>query len=108
MGPSVVDNSVMNADSQAIWDLIQQYLQEETMSQDPFSGNVDVPPGSELGAFDEYQLPEGDAVEKVQTAMHQVRAKVASLQELDAQLEEREAEIQFARGRLSRLLKSID
>ena len=104
-------SDAMNADSEAIWNLIQQYLEEEddmSESVDQFVSNVDVPPAGEVGGFDEYQLPEGDAVEKSQTAMHALRLKLASLLELDAQFEEREAEIQFARGRLKRQLREID
>lgn len=65
---------------------------------DEFNSNVSVPPSA--GAFDEYVLPEGDAVEKAQTATHKFRAKRASLIELHQELIERKLEIEFALSRI--------
>ena len=73
------------------------------MSENVYLDNVDVPP--EPANYDEYFLPEGDAVEKAQAATHAVRVKEASLRELYRQLEEKVAEYEFAMGRILKQLK---
>lgn len=71
---------------------------------DDFRGNVSVPPFP--AGYDEYFLPEGDAVEKAQTATHAVRVKEASLRELRAQIAEKIAEYQYALTRIDAQLNS--
>ena len=68
--------------------------QEADVSEDVFDSNVDVPPTG--GNFDEYFVPEGDAVEKAQSATHKLRAKRASLLEQREQFEAKIREYQFA------------
>lgn len=70
------------------------------MSQDLFADNLVVAPLKEDPAFDQYHLPEGDAVEKAQTATHLYRAKEASLLELRRQIVEKIAEYEFALSRI--------
>jgi hypothetical protein len=73
------------------------------MSQDVYRDNLDVPP--QVPNFDEYLLPEGDVVEKMQAATHIYRAKLASLREYKDQLLEKKAEIEFALERIDRQLR---
>lgn len=69
---------------------------------DDFSSNVYVPP--EAGNFDEYMVPEGDAVEKAQAGTHKYRAKEASLRELRAQYRAKVREYEFAIAEIDREL----
>lgn len=64
------------------------------MAVDEFAGNVYVPP--EEDNYDEYVLPEGDYIERAQTATHLSRVKDASLRELLAQFHAKRREIDFA------------
>jgi hypothetical protein len=72
------------------------------MSSEVFSDNLYVPPA--LGNFDEYAIPEGDAVEKAQSATHLLRVKKASLRELQLQYEAKIREYQFALAEIMALL----
>ena len=67
-----------------------------------FVDNVQVPP--ELDNFDEYSVPEGDAVEKAQTATHILRLKIAAAKELRAQNEAKIREYQFANDEINLVL----
>ena len=54
--------------------------------------------------FEEFVLPEGDAVEKAQHMNHVIRAKRASLIELRTQYETKIREYQYAIGEINREL----
>jgi hypothetical protein len=64
------------------------------MAQDEFADNVFVPPKEDN--YDEYVLPEGDYIERAQTATHLSRVKDASLRELLSQFHAKRREIDFA------------
>jgi len=72
------------------------------MSEDVFGENVLVPP--EGGNFDEYFVPEGDALEKAQSGTHKFRAKEASLKELREQYRAKVREYEFAIAEIDREL----
>lgn len=72
------------------------------MNEDVFMDNMMVPP--EGGNFDEYFVPEGDAVEKAQAGTHKFRAKEASLRELREQYRAKVREYQFAIAEIDREL----
>ena len=76
------------------------------MSEDEFGSNVYVPPT--VDNFDEYVVPEGDALEKAQSGTHKYRAKEASLRELRAQYRAKVREYEFAIAEIDRELSNGD
>jgi hypothetical protein len=70
------------------------------MSEDVFAENVYIPP--ELDNFDEYAVPEGDAIEKAQSATHKLRVKQASALELIKQYEAKIREYEHAIAEIKR------
>jgi len=75
--------------------------QEDTM-EDTFLENVGTPVSGPN--FEEFCLPEGDAVKKAQHTNHVLRAKRASLVELRNQYEAKIREYQYAIGEIDREL----
>ena len=71
---------------------------------DEFEGNVGIPVTADN--FEEFYLPEGDAVEKAQHMNHVLRAKRSSLVELRSQNEAKIREYQFANSEIDRELGS--
>ena len=69
---------------------------------DDFVDNLTVPP--RLGNFDEYAVPEGNAIEKAQTAAHILRVKIASTVELREQNRAKIREYEHANDELSLVL----
>ena len=69
---------------------------------DEFESNVSIPPS--MGNYDEYVVPEGDAVEKAQSANHKLRVKRASLLELREQYYAKVREYQFAISEIDKVL----
>jgi hypothetical protein len=73
------------------------------MAEEVFGDNLYIPP--ELGNFDEYAIPEGDAIEKAQSATHLLRVKRSSLEELKLQYEAKIREYRFALDEINALLR---
>ncbi len=72
------------------------------MSENEFLDNLEIPPTGEN--FDEYFVPEGDALEKAQSGTHKFRAKEASLRELREQYRAKVREYEFAIAEIDREL----
>ena len=70
--------------------------------EDKFESNVEIPVSGPN--FEEFEIPEGDAVEKAQHMDHVFRAKRASLLELREQYEAKIREYQFALSEIDREL----
>ena len=81
----------------------QSKIKEEPMN-DEFEGNVGIPVRADN--FEEFYLPEGDAVEKAQHMNHVLRAKRSSLVELRSQNDAKIREYQFANSEIDRELGS--
>ena len=75
------------------------------MDEDKFLKNTEIPVSGPN--FEEFSVPEGDAIEKAQHMDHVLRAKVASLLELRQQFEAKIREYQFAMAEIDRELGKL-
>ena len=73
--------------------------------EDKFESNTEVPVTGPN--FEEFEIPEGDAVEKSQHMTHVLRAKKKSLMELREQYEAKIREYQFAISEIDRELGTL-
>ena len=74
------------------------------MTEDKFLTNTEIPVTGPN--FEEFEVPEGDAVEKAQHIDHVFRAKKASLLELREQYEAKIREYEFALSEIDRELNA--